>query len=473
MNENSSPPGPETEKPPALTRGVIENFHQKNNAQPVGLQTHLGPLRQILDSAINEAALNDISATLADFTVLSPQNDPYRLDLPDNHRNGEWFAEIVARLVPEGDSVHLRGLHYRLAAAADIIRPDNSLPYINTDEAWVWLTTKAAKAGRWLGYVDFERIIDERNAPPELFLSYSDTWRRPELSRGASVEVPTLNASLPTFHSYGFDVQQPYRIILIGEKTSLREVSRPIAELVGGELLLPTGEMSDTMVAGVAARAAVNSRPSVALYFSDFDPSGHQMPISVARKLQALRDLRYPELDIQVHHVALTLDQVRRLELPSTPLKETERRGDRWRAVMHHEQTEIDALAALRPDDLREIALDAIKPFYDRTLKSRAQTANSLWRNAAQRLLKAHPSYQAAVNVISDARDALEEAADTLQGAQDAAQRAFEDIELPPVDPPEPMIDATAPRALFTTEDDYATAARRLIAHKSLDSKSA
>jgi hypothetical protein len=27
------------------------------------------------------------------------------------------------------------------------------------------------------------------------------------------------------------------------------------------------------------------------LYFSDFDPSGYQMPVSVSRKLQALRDL--------------------------------------------------------------------------------------------------------------------------------------------------------------------------------------
>jgi hypothetical protein len=193
------------------------------------------------------------------------------------------------------------------------------------------------------------------------------------------------------FLSFGFDVRQPYRIILIGEKTSLRDVLRPIAEMVGGELVLPTGEASDTMIAGIAARASTDNRPSVVLYFSDFDPSGHQMPISVARKLQALRDLRYPKLDIQVHQVALTLDQVQRLDLPSTPLKETERRGDRWRSVMQHEQTEIDALAALRPQELRTIGLEAIKPFHDHTLKRRSKTASSLWWVAADRLLKAHP----------------------------------------------------------------------------------
>jgi hypothetical protein len=60
-----------------------------------------GPLRQVLQHALDEAALNDRATSLADYTVLSPQNDPYRLDLPDNHRAGKWFAEIVERLVPE------------------------------------------------------------------------------------------------------------------------------------------------------------------------------------------------------------------------------------------------------------------------------------------------------------------------------------------------------------------------------------
>jgi hypothetical protein len=38
-------------------------------------------------------------------------------------------------------------------------------------------------------------------------------------------------------------------------------------------------------------RAAEDGRPSVVLYLSEFDPSGHNMPIVVSRKLQALRDL--------------------------------------------------------------------------------------------------------------------------------------------------------------------------------------
>ena len=56
------------------------------------------------------------------------------------------------------------------------------------------------------------------------------------------------------------------------------------------------------------------------------------------------------------------------LGLPSTPLKPTEKRGDRWREEFGVEQTEIDALALFQPDVLRRIIETAIAPYFDRTL---------------------------------------------------------------------------------------------------------
>ena len=79
--------------------------------------------------------------------------------------------------------------------------------------------------------------------------------------------------------------------------------------------------------------------------------------------------------------MALTPDQVREYGLPSTPLKDTERRADKWTAATGVEQTEIDALAALQPDLLRQIADDAIAPFYDDTLDDRVRQAErNGWR---------------------------------------------------------------------------------------------
>src|SRR4051794_22541041 len=213
--------------------------------------------------------------------------------------------------------------------------------------------------------------------------------------------------------------------------------------------------MTDTMIAEMAARAAADPRPAVALYFSDFDPSGWQMPISLSRKLQALRTLRHPGLCIAVHQVALTLDQMRALNLPSTPLKTTEKRADKWRARMKHEQTEIDALGALRPEELTRIALDALKPFFDFTLDARCRAAFEKWQVGAREKLANHAARPEIEASIRDAYAAVETAVAALKQAQAEALARLQDgdngIGKIEIAVPEVKIDATASSPLFTT----------------------
>jgi hypothetical protein len=123
----------------------------------------------------------------------------------------------------------------------------------------------------------------------------------------------------------------------------------PIARAKQADLYLPSREISDTLLHRMASDAVKDGRPLVVFTLSDCDPAGHQMPVSIARKLQSLRDLLFPKFRFEVVPVALTVDQVRELGLPSTPLKETEKRADRWREAFGVEQTEIDALATLQP----------------------------------------------------------------------------------------------------------------------------
>ena len=309
-----------------------------------------------------DAAAEALGISLDDLTVLAPQNDPYRRDTAAGHRDAAWLAEQVARLVPHGD-IHLRGLHYKLVGTAR--KPDGT-PYVNNDTTWQWLQEKPAKAARWLGYVPFDRIRDERNGAPEIFVRGDDGssgWG--SLSDGGGMlELPALSSVLPSVLAIPPRPRQPYRIVLIGEKSSLAAELLPVANRAD-ELVLPTGEASDTLIAEMAARADQDGRPTIVLYFADFDPAGWQMPVSVSRKLQALRDLHHPDLQIDVHRVCLTLDQVRAFDLPSSPLKETERRGDRWVAIMRRAQTEIDALAALHPGAIGRLAEDAIAPFFE------------------------------------------------------------------------------------------------------------
>jgi hypothetical protein len=84
---------------------------------------------------------------------------------------------------------------------------------------------------------------------------------------------------------------------------------------------LSSGDPSETHIAELAAGAVDDPRPFIVFYFSDFDPGGWTMPIAVARKFQAHRELQYPKLEVRVYRIALTLDQVMAHDLPSTPLK--------------------------------------------------------------------------------------------------------------------------------------------------------
>ena len=431
-----------------------------------------GPLRKIIEQARMEHGIS-----MTELTVLAIQNDPYRQDTPAGHEVARWFAEQIQRFVQFG-SVHLRGLHYLISSSDDVLKV-NGKPYENNDLDWTWLQEHASKAARWLGYVAWDRIIDQRNERPKIYVPDNETRTGWKAGEGAFIQMPvSAEAALPRPWA-SFEARQAYRIILFGEKTSLDSILLPVAQQVGGELLLPTGESSETMVAEMASRIAADGRPAVILYFSDFDPAGRQMAVSVARKVQAHRDLSYPELTIELHPVAMTLEQVKRYGLPSTPLKETERRADRWREVMGHEQTEIDAMIALHPNELRRIAQDAVRPFFDRTLKGRALEAQQEWEQEANARMRAHPRYREALSRLSDAIDTLREApADTLHEASErfeALQQELGDqlaagIDLPEIVLPEPEIDtSTVPRPLFTTDDDYVTATRRLIDHKKLN----
>ncbi len=103
------------------------------------------------------------------------------------------------------------------------------------------------------------------------------------------VSLPDAHDLTPRARVMGFSADQPYHLVLVGEKSSLRPVLNGVADRYRADLYLPTGEISDTQAYIMAQSAARDGRPMVVFYFHDCDPSGWQMPVSLARKLQALK----------------------------------------------------------------------------------------------------------------------------------------------------------------------------------------
>jgi hypothetical protein len=192
-------------------------------------------------------------------------------------------------------------------------------------------------------------------------------------------------------------------------------------------------------------------RPLIVFYFADCDPSGWQMGISVARKLQALSRLLGP-FEFEVHRVVLTPDQVRGLGLPSTPLKATERRAVKWEQAMATRQTEIDSAIALRPDDLARIAREAIAPFFDGTLQDRFGQARQDWEARAQEVIDDGLDGDRD-DLLAAARDRLSQARALIDEVSGSLQTSTEVSDLPEFEPPEPDVPArdALPSGLGTT----------------------
>lgn len=418
------------------------------------------PLRAVLDGALAQ----DGYKSLKDLTVLAPANDPYRVDTPTQRAAGEWFAGHAQRLLDGGQTLHLRGFHYALLGET---KPDGSV-YVNTDREWTWLQERAADGARWLGLVPFDSIVDERNSKPVLRV-VEQVEAIPFISIGdVDVVLPDdlePRARIGSYHDGQFALQSS-RLAIFGEKISLKNVVGPIAERYGADLYLPTGNASDTMCHTMARVGAEDGRRLIVFYLSDCDPSGWNMAIEVGRKLQAFRDLLYPDLEFELHPVALTPDQVREYGLPSTPMKESEKRADAWRDAMGVDQTEIDSIATLRPELLRDVVTGALDAYYDSTLEGRVFTARMEWERGAQEMLVEQLGPYEMERIRADAEEKLGELHEQVEAINDALRIDTTGITLPDFKVPEPRAVNGLPSPLIDSDMDYAGATQRLIAHK-------
>jgi hypothetical protein len=439
-----------------------------------------GRLRRLLEDT---AAAEQLP--MKDLTVLAAQNDPFRVDTPAGHRDARWLADIVAELL--GDQrIHLRGLHYAITMHTSPIIKPNGERYVNDDKNWEWLQNGPAKDARWLGYLPFDQITDERNAAPVTRI-WTPREPRPYLSVDVDIDVPDLDDLMPSVGVANFDGVQPYKLVLFGEKSSLEPILGPIASTYKADLYLPTGEISDTLMYQMARIGADDDRPMVVVCFSDGDPAGWQMPISIARKLQALKalgDIEAPvegdygytttrvislgDLDFQVYRAAVLPDQVREYGLPSSPLKATEKRGDKWREATGLDQTEVDALTTpAMSDTLRQIARDALDPFYDWTLDRRVMEAQDDWEQEAARIATEVIGPEQLGRIRRAATAQLAEIREQVDALQEAMQIDASDLQLPtPVVPTAELNGHEYPLPLLDSAWSFAQQCRRLLDSK-------
>jgi hypothetical protein len=178
---------------------------------------------------------------------------------------------------------------------------------------------------------------------------------------------------------------------------------------------------------------------------------------------------------VKILRVALTEEQCVRYDLPSTPLKSGEKRAGKWFAAWGREQTEIDALAALRPDVLTQIANGAVAPFYDDALDERAEEAQAAWEDEAREAIESHPDYEVSKELVGEALTALRAAVAQYDEARAMAEAALADTVLPLVELVDPEDEYGEDEfdvdddCVFDSRADFADASRKLKDQKAYD----
>ena len=129
---------------------------------------------------------------------------------------------------------------------------------------------------------------------------------------------------------------------------------------------------------------------------------------------------------------------------------------------MDREQTEIDALAALRPDVLNQIARDAITPFYDPTLARRVNRPKPTGSPKPIPALPGVPTFRP--RSPGFAQSDVTSTPSMSNGTTHAGKpsNAYRTCNRQTLICQRPEITGTPPAPLFSTADDFITATRKL-----------
>lgn len=155
---------------------------------------------------------------------------------------------------------------------------------------------------------------------------------------------------------------QHYRPFVFIEKDALRGAIQQACYDYDVPLLSARGYPSSSVLhdfaKGALADALMAGQEPVLLYLGDHDPSGVNMPDSLAEKLSL-----YLYYEVEVEVIALTLDQVRELNPIANPAKESDKRYPAYVKKFGFSQCwELDALP---PAYLDKLVRDKVSEYID------------------------------------------------------------------------------------------------------------
>ena len=315
----------------------------------------------------------DTGSTIPKLLAQARSNDPFCVGSAGQVEWAKWFMGVYERIGEE--VIYTRRAHYACASWADTLKPDGTL-YRNTATCGSQMAA-ASKYARYLGYIPFANVHDQKNPRPDINAHYPP-YGFGEPNAQYSVHVPDLKYPRTSIgrlygdgnHGFNPTSVQPYHLEVWCEKAAMNDVILPVCAEYGANFVHGEGELSVSQSWELHQRLKRAGKPARIFYISDFDPGGQSMPVSVARRAEWFREYESGGYDIKLCALVLTHDQVCEYDLPPIPMKTEKSKSYRTRATKFQEKhsvsgaTELDALEALHKGSLSEILDGALSPYW-------------------------------------------------------------------------------------------------------------
>lgn len=256
----------------------------------------------------------------------------------------EKLNGILESYEAQGYKLSLRQLYYQLVSKALIENSERSYKRIGD------LVSNA----RLAGLLDWDMIEDrgrETIAPP--------MWSDP-------AEIVDAAAKQFAIDRWA---DQPNHVEVMVEKAALEGVLIPVCRELGIRFTANKGYGSQSLLYEIGQRYEEmrgQDKDVYMLYLGDHDPSGIDMTRDVSDRLGL-----FSHDDVTVERLALNMDQVEQWQPPENPAKTTDSRYGTYIVQFGESSWELDAVepatlanlvraavAALRDDDLYEVALE-------------------------------------------------------------------------------------------------------------------
>ena len=179
---------------------------------------------------------------------------------------------------------------------------------------------------------------------------------------------------------------QECRVEVWSEKGTVRGTLGPVLEEYGVTFRVMHGYASATVVNSIAEDSTENTKPLVALYVGDWDPSGkHMSDVDLPRRLQ-----KYGA-ELALHRIALRNDDL--AGLPSFD-PDTKRKDPRYQWFQRHVGTACYELDAMSPPRLRARVEGEIRARID---LAKWDHARMVERAEVESMQDFHKSWQASI----------------------------------------------------------------------------